>query len=155
MKKKIILIVVVVLLVAIQFVRIDQTNPVSNPQAEFAVVASVPDNVQMILKESCYDCHSNHTFYPWYANVAPVSWFLQHDINEGREHLNFSDWGHYSADDRHDLLKECLKEVNEGEMPLKPYVLLHPNAKLTADEKETLKQWFSANSAISVLAARN
>lgn len=155
MKKKIILIVIVVLLVSIQFIRIDQTNPYSNPQSEFFTVAAVPQAVQVIMKESCYDCHSNSTTYPWYANVAPVSWMLKNHINEGREHLNFSEWGNYSMDDRLEILEECLEEIDKGNMPLKPYVIMHPEAKLTPEEKEALRQWFLGNSATSVVASLN
>lgn len=154
-KRKIILIVIIVLVISIQFVRIDQTAPYSNPQSELAIVASVPDNVIAIMKESCYDCHSNNTVYPWYANIAPVSWMLQNHIKEGREHMNFSDWGNYSAADRQDYLKECMEEINKGEMPLKGYVLMHSKAKLTPEEKEVLRQWFLGNSATGVVAALN
>lgn len=155
MKKKIILIVIVVLLVSIQFIRIDQTPPYNNPQSEFFTVASVPQGVQVIMKESCYDCHSNHTVYPWYANIAPVSWMLNNHIQEGREHLNFSEWGNYSIDDRHKILEECLEEIDKGNMPLKPYVIMHSHAKLSSDEKEAIRQWFLGNSATSVIAALN
>lgn len=155
MKKKIVLIVVIVLLVCIQFIRIDQSVPYTNPRSEYFVVASVPPAVQSIMKESCFDCHSNHTTYPWYANVAPVSWMLKNHINEGREHINFSEWGNYNTDDRYKMLEECLEEIEDNKMPLRPYVLMHPQAKLSSEEKETLRQWFLGNSATSVIAALN
>lgn len=155
MKKKIVLVVVVVLLIGIQFIRIDQSVPYTNPQSEYFVVASVPSSIQTIMKESCFDCHSNHTTYPWYANIAPASWMLQNHIKEGREHLNFSEWGNYSSDDRNKMLEEALEEVEKDNMPLKPYVLMHPEAKLSSEEKDALRQWFLGNSATSVVAALN
>jgi len=155
MKKKIILVIVLVLLIAIQFVRIDQTNPSSDPKMDIAVVTTMPENVQSVLMRSCYDCHSNNTVYPWYANVAPVSWMLRNHIDEGREHMNFSLWGNYSEKDKQKMLEESVEEISKGNMPLKPYVLMHPQAKLSAEEKELVRQWFLGNSATSVVASLN
>ena len=88
-----------------------------------------------IAQKACFDCHSNEVVWPWYSNIAPVSWLIQHDVEEGRQHLNFSNWtGH----DSH----EVGEVVAEGEMPPPYYVLMHPNAKLTQAEKQTLMQAF-------------
>lgn len=139
----------------IQFIRIDQENPVTNPQYEFFTVASVPENVQSIFRTSCYDCHSNHTAYPWYSKIAPFSWMLANHIKEGREHLNFSEWGNYSKKDKIELIEECFEEIEEGNMPLKSYLLIHTDAKLSADEKELIRTQFLKESATGVIAVLN
>ena len=84
---------------------------------------------------ACADCHSHETKWPWYSNVAPVSWLVAHDIEEGREHLNFSDWSLMSAKDQAEAREEIIEEVEEGEMPIPIYPPLHPEAKLSPEEK--------------------
>ncbi|HEX8617166.1 MAG TPA: heme-binding domain-containing protein [Thermoanaerobaculia bacterium] len=127
----------VVAFVAIQFVRPERTNPPTNA----ADVLRAPRNVQPILKRACYDCHSNETHWPWYSNIAPMSWALVHDVEEGRAEMSFSEWNSYNADQRDHLLEEICEQVERGEMPLKPYTLLHPSAKLTIEDKRALCVW--------------
>jgi hypothetical protein len=128
---------VVVLFLLIQLVPYgrDHTNPpvVSEPAWDSA-------QTEQLARSACYDCHSNETVWPWYSNVAPVSWLLQRDVEEGREHLNFSDWesGHH-AEEGHDA-DEMVETIHEGEMPPPSYLLLHSEANLTAAEKERLAQ---------------
>ncbi len=155
MKKSVIIWTIIVLLILIQFVRIDKENPQTNPQYEYFATTSVPENVQVILKESCFDCHSNHTAYPWYANIAPASWMLSRHIQEGREKLNFSEWGNYSVKDRMELSEEIIEEVSENGMPLKSYVLIHRNAKLSPEEKEIIRTQFLKEGATGVIASLN
>ena len=128
------------LLAALPFL-IAQAIPVKrdNPPAEGEI--SAPPAVQALLKRSCYDCHSNQTRWPWYARVAPVSWLVAHDVHEGREHLNFSTWGRYSADERREQVEEIRENVEKGEMPLWFYLPLHPEAKLTAADVERIARW--------------
>jgi len=90
---------------------------------------------EAIARRSCYDCHSNETTWPWYSKVAPMSWLAQNDIREGRRALNFSTWGQGEFE-----LSEIAKVLREGSMPPLQYTLLHPTAKLSASEKETLIQ---------------
>ncbi|WP_347158169.1 heme-binding domain-containing protein [Pontibacter chitinilyticus] len=135
---------ILVLLVLIQFFRIDKTNPPIVEAKEFATIANPPQDVALILHESCYDCHSNTTTYPWYSNVAPASWFLKHHINDGRRHLNFSEWGSYTAKKADHKLEECIEMVEEGEMPLTSYTLMHPEGKLTKVEQQKLLDWIKA-----------
>lgn len=140
MKKKIIigLIVVVVL---IQFIRIDKTNPPAEPQQDFIVITQPPAEIVFLLKESCYDCHSNETNYPWYFNVAPISWWAKDHVNDGRKHLNYSTWGTYKKERKEHKLDEMYSEVEEGEMPLTSYTLMHGAAKLTPGQKTALLDW--------------
>lgn len=89
---------------------------------------------------ACFDCHSNETVWPWYASIAPVSWLVQRDVNEGREEMNFSDWtgGHDHAAHAADHLDDIEEVLREGEMPPRIYLLMHPEARLTAQEREDL-----------------
>ena len=95
-----------------------------------------------MLKETCYDCHSNETKYPWYSNIAPISWLVADHRNEARHHLNFSIWGDYSQKRKDHKLEECIEMVQEGEMPMDSYTWFHPEAKLTEDQKQYLLEWF-------------
>ena len=132
MKKKI-LIALVVIVVGIQFVPVKRTNP--------GVVYDFdgPANVKAILKRSCYDCHSNETKWPWYSHVAPVSWFLADHVKEGREHLNFSDWE--PLKDVVYMHTQIYTMVATGQMPLKSYLLLHSDAKISPEDLATIKKW--------------
>lgn len=94
-----------------------------------------------LAQRACYDCHSNEVTWPWYSNVAPISWLVQHDVDEGRQHLNFSDWGRSG---RSEAAREMSESVLEGEMPLRQYLLTHPEARLTTAEKEALAQGLAA-----------
>src|SRR5262245_48232416 len=109
-------------------VAVAQLIPVSrdNPPVETELVAEAP--VRDLLRRACYDCHSHETKWPWYAYVAPVSWLVAHDVEEGREHLNFSTWNRYTDEDQLDLLEETGEEVMEREMPLQIYLSLHSEA---------------------------
>lgn len=92
-----------------------------------------------LAKRACFDCHSNEVVWPWYSNIAPVSWLVQHDVEEGREHLNFSDWDATLAHwDGHDLSGDLVEVVKDGEMPLPIYLPTHPEARLTPAEKTAL-----------------
>ena len=101
----------------------------------------VPAEVHTLLKRSCYDCHSNETTWPWYSQVAPVSWLVARDVNGGRKHLNFSSWESYEPGRKLKKLKEIAEEVGDGEMPMAIYVVMHSEAKLTEAEKKTIVDW--------------
>ncbi|MEP2026185.1 heme-binding domain-containing protein, partial [Reichenbachiella sp.] len=94
-----------------------------------------------IIKTSCYDCHSYHTKYPWYTNVAPLSWWIGDHIEEGREHFNLSEWGAYSEKKALHKLEEFYEEVEEGEMPLTSYTLIHGEASLSDEQVKKLVTW--------------
>ncbi|HSZ72165.1 MAG TPA: heme-binding domain-containing protein [Cytophagaceae bacterium] len=141
MTKKII-IGIILLLVAIQVIRIDKTNPPVDKSKDFITLTHPSEEIRAMLVTSCYDCHSHETTYPWYSNVAPASWFLKNHINDGRKHLNFSTWSDYSEKKQQHKLEECIDEVKEGEMPLTPYTWTHQHAALTPNQQEKLAAWF-------------
>jgi mono/diheme cytochrome c family protein len=122
-------------LLLIQLVPVDR----SNPPVEEEVAA--PAAVREILRTSCYDCHSHESTWPWYAYVAPVSWLVAHDVEEAREHLNFSTWNDYDEEEQIELLEEVWEEVEDGEMPLWFYVPLHPEAELSEQQRGLLHSW--------------
>jgi hypothetical protein len=134
-------IVLIVLLVVAQAVRPARTNPAVDQTKTIAANATVSPEVAAILARACNDCHSSNTEWPWYAEVAPVSWLLVDDVNEGREELSLSDWGTYDSKKRVRKLKKICEEVEEGGMPLKSYVLIHPNARLSDSDKQVLCEW--------------
>lgn len=129
-------------LVIIQFFRIDKENSETIPRKDFITQTSPPEAIQKLLKNACYDCHSNTTKYPWYSNVAPISWWVKDHINEGREELNFSNWADYSLKKQIHKMEECWEMIEEGEMPLESYLITHGEAELTAEEKELFIEWF-------------
>ncbi|NOZ75419.1 MAG: heme-binding domain-containing protein [FCB group bacterium] len=118
----------IALIVAIQFIPVNQSNPVSVHEPDWDT-----PQTRTYAKRVCFNCHSNETVWPWYAHVAPVSWLITHDVNEGREELNMSDWRPGDG-------KKAPDEFEENEMPPTPYLWLHPEAKLSpAEQKEFLK----------------
>jgi len=133
MKK--ILIVLVVILIGIQFIPVERTNP------PVSWDINPPANISEILRTSCYDCHSNETIWPWYSKIAPVSFFVAGDVNEGRKHLNFSEWDKYEADKREKILEEIVEEIEKEAMPLTSYTFTHPNAKLDDHRIKLIKGW--------------
>lgn len=140
MAKKILLGLVAVLVV-IQFIRPSKNISDIPSENDIRVKHAVPDNVLSILKRACYDCHSNNTNYPWYAEVQPVGWFLANHVNEGKEELNFSEFGTYSAKRARHKLEELAELVEDREMPLESYTLMHKDAVLTQPEAEMLINW--------------
>jgi hypothetical protein len=141
--KKIVL-ALVVLFVAIQFVRPSRTNPPINPNLEIGAVHPMAPDVESIFTRSCNDCHSNRTVWPWYSEVAPSSWLVAGDVNEGRSKMNLSEWATYPAKKRSDLLKDMCEEVSRGKMPMGTYLLMHPVARLTPADVNGLCQWTKA-----------
>lgn len=131
-------------LVIMQFFRIDKSVPEVKPSDDFIAIAQPNAEIKSLLMTACYDCHSYKTEYPWYSNVAPVSWWIGHHIEEGREHLNFSLWGTFSQEKKDHKLHECAEETEEGEMPLNSYTWTHGDAKLSKEDQKKLAEWFES-----------
>lgn len=142
LKIKIILPFLAVIFIIMQFFTIDKTNPIADQSLDFVEMTNPPQNISLLLKSTCYDCHSYHTKYPWYTNIAPFSWIIADHIKEGRKELNFSEWGNYTAKRADHKLEECYEEVEEGEMPLKGYTLIHTESRLSESERAELIGWF-------------
>jgi len=132
---RITLIVLVVLFVVIQFIPVPRTNPPIRAD----LVA--PPDVKAVITKGCYDCHSNATTWPWYVHVAPVSWLLWSDVNDGRGKMNFSEWETYPPDTKAKLMKRSWREVSGGDMPPWYYRMMHPPSRLSDADKAILKKW--------------
>lgn len=124
-----------VVFVAIQFVPVERANP------QVTGLVDAPQDVLTILQRSCWDCHSNETEWPWYAYVAPVSFRVSQHVWMGREHVNFTEWDRYDAEELEEAYEEIVKEIERGGMPLSDYLLVHRNAKLTTADRERLVSW--------------
>jgi len=127
----IVIIVVIALFIVIQFI------PYGKDHSNQPVVSEPNWDSQQtrdLSQRACFDCHSNETVWPWYSNIAPISWLVYRDVIEGKNKFNFSDWQNTYLNDP----GEFSNVINEGEMPPMQYLLMHPNAKLTATEKEQL-----------------
>jgi hypothetical protein len=111
---------------------------------DISKVYPVPENVQSILKTSCYDCHSNNTSYPWYNNIQPVAWWLNHHVEEGKREINFNEFASYQIRRQYKKMEEVIEQVKEDEMPLSSYTLIHKDAKLSQDQKLVLSNWADA-----------
>lgn len=143
MFKKILLVLLVVLII-MQFLRPEKNIAQGPSTNDISTHFKIPVDVQTILNKSCNDCHSNNTKYPWYSQLQPVAWWLNDHINEGKQHLNFSEFATYSLRKQYHKLEEVAEQVEKGEMPLSSYTIMHTNAKLSKGEKDKLISWSSA-----------
>lgn len=134
-----ILVTLLVILVAIQFYRPEKNNADYRDVAAFETETKPSKDVKIILESKCYDCHSNKTKYPWYAEVAPFSLWVADHVEEGNEHFNVSKWEIYDDKKRDHKLDELIEEVEEGEMPLDEYTWLH--GSITQEEKALVIAW--------------
>jgi hypothetical protein len=135
------------LFLAGQFVRpAKNLSPAPGPQ-DITAKATVPAEVQLVFAKACYDCHSDQTRYPWYAEVQPVGWWLASHIRDGKRHLNFSEFGAYNAKTADRKLKQIARTVNSGFMPLHSYTWIHRDAILTAAEIKLISDWADATRA--------
>lgn len=131
---KIAAVIVLAGLIISQAFRIDKSNP--PVRTELANIAVSP-----LLHKACYDCHSNQTVWPWYSNVAPVSWLLASDVSEGRRELNFSEWGSYTSEKQLHKLQAIAEKMQAGDMPPWYYSIIHADARLEPEQREEIRNW--------------
>ncbi len=124
----------IVLLIAIQLIPVNRTNPPITREVKWDTPVT-----RTLAQRACFDCHSNETTWPWFDYIAPASWYVANHINDGRRVLNFSQWDQPNAD-----FEDVSRAIKRGEMPLWDYVLLHPDANLTADEQTALRNGLQA-----------
>lgn len=129
------------LFVVIQF--FPSGRPANKPVSgeDIFETTEIPDKVGALLKNACYNCHSQSVQYPWYSYVAPVSWLVAKDVNNGRENLDFGKWGELTKRKQIKVLDEIAEEVEEGNMPLPIYTIMHSNANLSDEERELIAGW--------------
>ena len=141
MKKKKYLAIILLLLICIQFIRIDKSMPATDISNDFINLANPPEEIANMIKTSCYDCHSYQVKYPWYAEVAPISWYIKHHVNEGLERVNFSNWTAYSDKKVDRKLEACAETIELENMPLSSYTFLHKATKLSKEQRTILSNW--------------
>jgi Haem-binding domain len=130
--------VFVVVLVATQLVRPERTNPTIDAGRTIQAHVGTTGGLAAILDRACNDCHSNATVWPWYTQIAPLSWLMALGVKEGRKAVNFSEWDGYPAEQQRNLLVASCRDASNGKMPGLPYTLLHPEARLSAQDVETI-----------------
>ncbi|MEW6126278.1 MAG: heme-binding domain-containing protein [Acidobacteriota bacterium] len=135
------------LFVVLQFVRPAKTNPMIDDSRALHNQTEMNQEVTAVIKRACYDCHSNDTRWPWYSNIAPVSWFVIDHVNHGRKHLNFSNWADYDKQQKATQLFLIGETVRLGKMPMSSYTLMHADAQLTDDDKKLIAEWVKAEKA--------
>lgn len=140
---KIVVIIIFVGFVGLQFIPRNYNQSDKVLETDITKTFEVPDDVQKILKTSCYDCHSNNTNYPWYNRIQPAAWFLEGHITDGKKELNFSEFGDYSDRRKKSKLKSIISQIESDEMPLPSYLWIHWDAKLSLAEKKQLVDWIS------------
>ena len=141
------LIVFVCLFILIQLKRPARTNPAVDASKTIEAHTQMAQPAKDILERSCRDCHSNNTEWPWYTNVAPLSWWITDHVNSGRQNMNLSEWGKLDRDRQGKKLQQICDEVQDGVMPLSSYLPMHPKAKLSEQDKKTLCDWTAAERA--------
>ena len=132
----------VIVLIVIQFIPYSIKNEERDAAADFFTVESVNPSMSSLVRSACYDCHSQEARKPWYANVAPVKFWVNLHVRGGRQHMDFSKWGALTAKKKSHILEECIEKVKSKEMPLNSYTLMHKEAQLTDDQRTQLVAFF-------------
>ena len=147
--KRILIFIFIIAFVA--FVAIQFFQPEKNTSTDTANLIfkheQIPDDVAKTITNACLDCHSNNTKYSWYHRISPVSLMINKHIVDGKKELNFSDWGTFDAYDKIGTLEDIKQEVERETMPLKPYIMMHPEAKISAEQKKNQLAWIEKRSA--------
>ena len=136
-------VLVVAIVLVIQVIPVERNVSTVPPGQSFEKTEKVPANVAAILKVSCYDCHSNNSRYPWYSELQPGAWFMARHIKKGKEELNFDEFNKYSKRRKKAKIKSIISQIEKDEMPLRSYRMMHGNARLSADEKKELLDFFN------------
>lgn len=137
------LMALLIVFIAIQFIHpAHNTNGQVLP-TDITKTVNVPDNVLSIFNKACYDCHSNNTRYPWYVNIQPIGWIMAYHINNGKENLNFSEFGSYSKRKQANKLRAIATSIKESSMPIPSYTIMHADAKLSEAAKKLITDWIA------------
>lgn len=142
---KLLLILSIVILVGIQIIPTKFNNKIVNKTDDFISIYGVPDKIATRIKTSCYDCHSNNTIYPWYSNLQPMNMFMSQHIEEGKDKLNFSEFGTYSDRRKRSKLKSIISQIKNDKMPLTSYTMLHWDASFSVEEKKEILEDLNRN----------
>ena len=138
-----ILLTIVIVFIAIQFIRPAHNTSGQVLPTDITKTVNIPDKVLDVFKNSCYDCHSNNTRYPWYVNIQPMGWVMARHIKNGKKNLNFSEFGAYSKRKQANKLRLIAITMKEGSMPLSSYTIMHTDAKINTEDKNLIIHWAS------------
>lgn len=131
-----------IVLIAIQFIRPSKNHSdVLISENDISYTYAITEDVHSIFINKCYDCHSNTTRYPWYNNIQPIAWWLSSHVKEGKDELNFSEFKSYTEKRAIHKLEEISEAVNDGWMPLKSYLWMHHDAKITESDRTAINTW--------------
>ena len=133
-----VLVAFVVVFAAAQFIRPERANPVTNENRTIQAQVGATSGLVAVLDRACSDCHSNRTVWPWYAQIAPLSWLMKYGVTEGRKAVNFSEWGAYSPEQQRQLLAASCQDATKGKMPGSAWTMLHPEARLSTNDVDTI-----------------
>ena len=136
-----ILLALLIVFIAIQFIQPARNTSGQVLPTDITKTINIPDKVLDVFKNSCYDCHSNNTRYPWYINIQPMGWVMARHVKNGKENLNFSEFGTYSKRKQANKLKSIKLSIKEGSMPLPSYTIMHADAKLSKENKKLITDW--------------
>ncbi len=136
-----ILLSLAIIFIGLQFFQPDKNQGILSTGEDLFSQVYVDDSIKVLLETSCFDCHSNHTNYPWYGQIPPVSIFLNKHIVEGKKELNFTEWSSYTDKDKISKLVDIYDEVESGNMPLESYLKIHKDATLSEHEKQLILSW--------------
>jgi hypothetical protein len=134
-------ITILILGAGIQLIPVPKNQSEKVSEADFLQTMEAPVAIQNMIKSSCYDCHSNNTNYPWYGRVRPFAWLLQKHIDQGKDELNFSTFQEYSGRMQREKIRSMISQISDGEMPLKEYLWMHPEAELSDSDKARLIEY--------------
>ena len=132
-----------IVFIAIQFIQPAHNISGQVLPTDITKTVNVPDKVLAIFKNTCYDCHSNNTRYPWYVYIQPMGWMMARHIKNGKDNLDFSDFGSYSQRKQANKLRAIETSIKEGSMPLSSYTIMHGDAKLSTEDKKLITDWVS------------
>ena len=135
------MVALVIVFIAVQFIQPARNKSGQVLSRDISKIISIPDNVQSILKNACYDCHSNNTKYPWYVNIQPMGWIMAAHIKNGKDKLNFNEFGSYSRRRQISKLKGIANQIKDDDMPLTSYKMMHRNARVSQAEKTLMIDW--------------
>lgn len=145
--KKILLYGIIIFL-SFQLIQIDKENPSVNKKIDYNRVTNATPEIQKILKKACYDCHSNEVNYPWYSSIAPISWFIKEHVNQGKEYVNFSEYGKYNRYQKEHINLSLYRVIENKTMPLNSYLWMHKEANLSEEDFILLLNWFRTQCSI-------
>jgi hypothetical protein len=149
---------IILLSIGVVIITLQIIQPVRNKRGQISAndiskIVTISDSVHAVLKNACYDCHSNNTNYPWYSNIQPIGWLMATHIKQGKEELNFSEFGSYSPRRQLSKLNGIANSIKDDIMPLYFYRLMHKNAQLSTNEKMLVINW--AQHSKDSLSAKN